>query len=46
MNIQLVIMKPFGTYKRGQIVSDGPTVEKILSGPQASSVVRVTAKES
>jgi hypothetical protein len=45
MKFQLVVLKPFEGFKRGDLITDSATVEKILSGPQASSVVRVASKE-
>jgi hypothetical protein len=45
MTFELVILKPFLGYKRGDRITDGATIAKILAGPQASYVVRVTAKE-
>jgi hypothetical protein len=45
MTFHLVVLKPFATYKRGDLITDAITVEGILAGPQGSFVVRVTAKE-
>lgn len=45
MTFHLVVLKPFGGYQRGELITDTAAVEKILAGPQASSVVRVMAKE-
>lgn len=45
MKFQLVVIKPFDEFKRGDLIADIASVNKILSGPQASSVVRVAAKE-
>ncbi len=45
MTFQLVVLKPFAGFKRGDLISDNVMVEKILAGPQAGSVVRVTSKE-
>ncbi|MGE4482014.1 hypothetical protein [Acidocella sp.] len=44
MNFHLVVLKPFGTFKRGDLIKDAATVQKILSGGNADSVVRVAAK--
>ncbi len=44
MSFQLVVLKPFATYRRGDLITDGAVIEKILAGPQAGSVVRVMAK--
>lgn len=46
MNFHLVVLKPFGTYRRGDVITDAVAVEKILGGPQASSVVRISVKGS
>jgi hypothetical protein len=45
MKFHLVVLKTFAGYKRGDLITDTVMVEKILTGPQASSVVRVAAKE-
>ncbi len=44
MTFHLVVLKPFGGYQRGELITDTAAVEKILAGPQASYVVRVAAK--
>jgi hypothetical protein len=44
MTFHLVVLKPFAGYKRGELITDNTTVEKILAGPQANSVVRIVAK--
>ncbi len=44
MNFHLVVLKPFGTFKRGDLITDAATVRKILGGGNAASVVRVMAK--
>jgi hypothetical protein len=44
MNFHLVVLKPFDGHKRGDVITDTPTVQKILAGPQAGFVVRVRAK--
>jgi hypothetical protein len=46
MVFQLVVLKPFLGFARGDRVSDQKLVEKILSGPQASFVVRIAGKEA
>ena len=46
MNFHLVVLKPFGTFKRGDLIADAATVQKILSSGNADSVVRVMAKGS
>lgn len=44
MTFHLVVLKPFEGYKRGDMITDSGAVQKILAGPQASFVVRVSAK--
>ncbi|WP_297370431.1 hypothetical protein [Acidocella sp.] len=44
MTFHLVVLKAFETYKRGDLITDGATVAKILAGPQAGFVVRVAAR--
>ena len=46
MTFHLVVLKPFDGHKRGDVITDSPTVQKILAGPQAGFVVRVNAKGS
>jgi len=45
MTFHLVVLKAFAGFKRGDLISEPAMVTKILSGPQANSVVRVTPKE-
>jgi hypothetical protein len=44
MTFHLVVLKPFEGHKRGDVITDATSVQKILAGPQASFVVRVSAK--
>lgn len=44
MTFHLVVLKPFEGYKRGDMITDVSAVQSILAGPQASFVVRVSAK--
>ncbi len=46
MKFQLVVLKPFDGYKRGDLITDAAAVQKIIAGPNASFVVRVTSKEA
>jgi len=46
MTFQLVVMKPFQGLKRGDVVADSAAINKILAGPEAGFVVRVSAKEA
>jgi hypothetical protein len=45
MTFQLVVLKPFAGFKRGDVITDKAVVTKILAGPEASFVVRAAAKE-
>ncbi len=44
MNFHLVVLKPFGSFKRGDLITDAATVQKILGSGNAGSVVRIMAK--
>jgi hypothetical protein len=44
MTFQLVVLKPFQSFKRGDVITDSAVVAKILAGPEASFVVRVASK--
>jgi hypothetical protein len=46
MNFQLVVMKPFQGFRRGDVIADAAVINKILSGAEAGFVVRVSAKEA
>jgi len=46
MAFELVVLKPFSGYKRGDKITDSSAISKILAGPQAHYVVRVLPKES
>ena len=41
MSLQLVVVRPFSSFARGDVISDAARVEKILSSENARSVVRV-----
>ncbi len=45
MIYQLVVLKPFEGFRRGDVIKDAAVVKKILGGPQASFVVRVCAEK-
>jgi hypothetical protein len=45
MTFQLVVLKSFAGFKRGDVIADKAAVAKILAGPEASFVVRVAAQE-
>ena len=41
----LVVLKPFLQFRRGDLITDKATIEKIISGPSVGSVVRISAKK-
>ncbi len=46
MTFELVVLKAFAGYKRGDKITDSATISHILAGPQAGFVVRVAFKEA
>jgi hypothetical protein len=46
MKFHLVVLKPFQGFSRGDVITDAAAINKILAGPQAGFVVRVSAKEA
>ena len=45
MNYHLVVLRPFGGFKRGDVITDRAVIAKIVAGPEASSVVRISRRE-
>jgi hypothetical protein len=45
MTFHLVVLKPFGGYQRGDVITDASLVTKILAGAERSFVVRVRTQE-
>jgi hypothetical protein len=41
MTIQLIVVRSFGTYVKGEAINDPSLVAKILASEQAACVVRV-----
>ena len=41
MNVQLVVISPFGAHRKGDVIADPAVVASVLAGEQALSVVRV-----
>lgn len=41
MTIQLVVVRPFGTHSKGDVIGDAASIATILASEQATSVVRV-----
>jgi hypothetical protein len=46
MTIQLVVVRPFAAYTKGETITDAATIMKILAGENAHHVVRVAVKGS
>ncbi len=45
MQFHLVVVRPFGTYAKGALVTDADTVAAILAGENAADVVRIVVRE-
>ncbi|HQT66024.1 MAG TPA: hypothetical protein PLC74_00310 [Acetobacteraceae bacterium] len=45
MSIRLVVLKPFGGFKRGDMIINPAEVAKILASSHSSFVVRVSSAE-
>ncbi|HEX4261018.1 MAG TPA: hypothetical protein VHY76_07940 [Acetobacteraceae bacterium] len=45
MEFVLVVVRPFGSYRRGDLIADQADIERVLQGGHAHDVVRVTSKE-
>ncbi|MCW3477656.1 hypothetical protein [Limobrevibacterium gyesilva] len=45
MNFHLVVVRPFGAYAKGDIVTDAAAVAAILGSENARDVVRVAVRE-
>ena len=39
--LYLVVVRPFGSYRIGDVVSDEQSIERILSSEHSESVVRI-----
>jgi hypothetical protein len=46
MNVNLVVVRPFGNYAKGDTIADAATIAQILAGEHAHDVVRVATKGS
>ena len=42
MDIKLVVVRPFGAYQRGDVVTDSVEVARVHDGEHAACVVRVS----
>ena len=45
MAIQLVVVRAFGTYAKGDLIADASVIAEILADERARNVVRVTRKQ-
>jgi hypothetical protein len=45
MTFHLVVLTPFGGYRRGDVITDAGIVSKLLTGAEKNFVVRVRAQE-
>ncbi len=43
MSFQLVVVRPFATYVKGDVIADAASIAAVLASEQAASVVRVQA---
>lgn len=41
MDVRLVIVRPFGSYRKGDVVSDPTEIAKILASESTRNVVRI-----
>ena len=46
MTIQLVVVRPFGTYVKGDVIGDAASIAAVLASEQAANVVRVQQPSS
>lgn len=46
MSFHLVVVKAFAAYKRGDLITDTATIEKLLASPYTNCIVRVAVKGS
>ncbi len=46
MTIQLVVVRPFGTYVKGAVIGDVASIAAVLASEQAANVVRVQQPSS
>lgn len=44
MTVKLVVVKPFGGFRRGDVITDEAKISTVLASGQAQSVVRVMAE--
>lgn len=46
MQVRLVVVRPFGSYRKGSVIEDPAEVGKILGSVNASEVVKVAGSAS
>lgn len=46
MNVQLVVVRPFGTYAKGDVITDAAQIASVLAGEHAQCVVRVAVSQT
>lgn len=44
MQFHLVVVRPFGAYAKGDVITDPATVDTILAGENAADVVRIAVR--
>lgn len=45
MKTNLVVVRPFGAYAKGDVISDAATIAELLAGENSHSVVRVVSQD-
>ncbi|MCX7382772.1 MAG: hypothetical protein NT133_15450 [Alphaproteobacteria bacterium] len=45
MQFHLVVVRPFGAYAKGTVITDQDVVTEILAGEHAADVVRIAIRE-
>lgn len=45
MTFHLVVVRPFGAYEKGAVITDPDEVAAVLAGENAPSVVRLAVQE-
>ncbi len=43
MTINLVVVRPFGPYAKGALITDAATIASILASANVTSIVRINA---
>ncbi len=45
MQFHLVVVRPFGAYAKGVVITDQSVVAEVLAGENAADVVRIVIRE-